>query len=200
MQPGVSRARAVVHASEQTAVARFLSMLCVLAVFLPSFFMSGVAKQLFVPLSLAVAFAMISSYLLSSSFVPVFSTWLMRQAHNVEEGRGMFGRLSAFYRRYLQIVLRLRWPLVAGYLAISIGLLYVYLPRMGTEIFPDANAPLVRVRLRAPTGTRIEQTERNGLKALERIQREAGPENVEVTSDFVGVQPPFDGRGTRRHQ
>ena len=124
----------------------------------------------------------------------------MRQAHNVEEGRGMFGRLSAFYRRYLQIVLRLRWPLVAGYLAISIGLLYVYLPRMGTEIFPDANAPLVRVRLRAPTGTRIEQTERNGLKALERIQREAGPENVEVTSDFVGVQPPFDGRGTRRHQ
>src|SRR3974390_407951 len=144
MQPGVSRARAVVRASEQTSVARFLSMLCVLAVFIPSFFMSGVAKQLFVPLSLAVAFSMISSYLLSSTLVPVFSTWLIRRAHHVEEGRGLFGRLLAFYRRYLQIVLRFRWPLVAGYLIVAFGLLYVYIPHMGTEIFPDANAPLLR--------------------------------------------------------
>src|SRR5204863_1418490 len=59
MRPGVNRARAVVQASDQTAVARFLSMVCVLAVFIPSFFMTGVAKQLFVPLSLAVAFSMI---------------------------------------------------------------------------------------------------------------------------------------------
>src|SRR5438093_9926895 len=114
----------------------------------------------------------------------------MRQAHNVEEGRGMFGRLSAFYRRYLQIVLRLRWPLVTGYLAVSIGLLYLYLPRMGTEIFPDANAPLLRLRLRMPTGTRIEETERRVLKALDAINREAGPGNAEITSDFLGVQPP----------
>ena len=190
MRPGVKRARAVVQASEQTAVARLLSMLCVLAVFLPSFFMSGVARQLFVPLSLAVAFSMISSYLLSSSLVPVFSTWLIRRAHHVEEGKGLFGRMRAFYRSYLQVVLRLRWPLVAGYLAVSIGLLYVYLPRMGTEIFPDANAPLVRIRLRMPTGTRIEQTERKVLAALEVIKREAGPENVQISSDFLGVQPP----------
>jgi multidrug efflux pump subunit AcrB len=190
MQPGVSRARAVVKASEQTALARFLSMLCVLSVFLPAFFMSGVAKQLFVPLALAVAFSMISSYLLSSSLVPVFSTWLIRQAHHVEEGTGLFGRLRAFYRRYLHVVLRLRWPLVAGYLAVSVGLLYMYLPRLGTEIFPDANAPLVRLRLRVPTGTRIEQTERDVLKALDVINREAGPENVQISSDFLGVQPP----------
>jgi multidrug efflux pump subunit AcrB len=190
MQPGVSRARAVVEASQQTAIARFLSMLCVLAVFIPSFFMSGVAKQLFVPLSLAVGFAMISSYLLSSSLVPVFSTWLIRRAHHIEEGKGLFGKLRAFYRRYLQMVLRLRFSLVAGYLAVSIGLLYVYLPRMGTEIFPDANAPLVRIRLRLPTGTRIEETERRVLTALEVIKREAGPDNVQISSDFLGVQPP----------
>src|SRR4051812_30601082 len=157
MQPGVSRARAVLRASQETAIARLLSMLCVLAVFLPSFFMTGVAKQLFVPLSLAVAFSMISSYLLSSSLVPVFATWLMRGAHHVEEGKGFFGRLRTFYGNYLQVVLRLRWPLVAGYLIISIGLLYVFLPRIGTEIFPDANAPLVRIRLRMPTGMRIEE-------------------------------------------
>jgi len=190
MVPGVNRARAVLQASEQTAVARFLSMLCVLAVFLPSFFMTGVAKQLFVPLSLAVAFSMISSYLLSSSLVPVFSTWLIRSVHHVEEGKGLFGKLRAFYRSYLKVVLRLRWPLVMGYLAISVGLLYVFLPGTGTELFPDTNAPLIRIRLRMPTGMRIEETERNVLKALDVIKRETGEGNVQITSDFLGVQPP----------
>jgi multidrug efflux pump subunit AcrB len=190
IKPGVNRARAVVHASQQTAVARFLSMLCVLAVFLPAFFMTGVAKQLFVPLSLAVAFSMISSYLLSSSLVPVLSTWLIRRAHHIEEGRGLFGKLRSFYRSYLGGVLRFRWPVVAGYLIVSIGLLYVLLPRMGTEIFPDANSSLLRMRLRMPTGMRIEETERNVLKALRLIEGEAGTGNVEISSDFMGVQPP----------
>ena len=67
MLPGVSRARAVVKACSRTAMARLLSMFCILAVFVPSFFMIGVGRQLFVPLSLAVAFSMIASYLLSST-------------------------------------------------------------------------------------------------------------------------------------
>ncbi len=62
----------------QTAIPRFLAMLCILAVFVPSFFMQGAARELFVPLSLAVGFAMIASYVLSSTFVPVLSTWLLR--------------------------------------------------------------------------------------------------------------------------
>jgi multidrug efflux pump subunit AcrB len=190
IRPGVSRARAVVEACRRTVIARFLSMLCVLAVFIPSFFMSGVAKQLFVPLSMAVGFAMISSYLLSSSLVPVFSTWLIREVHHVEEGRGLFGRLRGWYRAYLQAVLRFRWVLVAAYLVISAALIYVYLPRMGTEIFPDSNAALLRIRLRVPTGTRIEETERKVLKALDVIKQEAGAGNVEITSDFMGLQPP----------
>ena len=60
---------------------------------------------------------------------------------------------------------------------------------MGTEIFPDANAPLLRIRLRAPAGTRIEETERIVLRALDVIRREVGPDNVAITSDFVGVVP-----------
>ena len=67
MLPGVSRARAVVEACSRTAMARLLSMFCILAVFVPSFFMVGVGRQLFVPLSLAVGFSMIASYLLSST-------------------------------------------------------------------------------------------------------------------------------------
>src|SRR5512136_2418014 len=90
MLPGVSRARAVLQASSHTAVARLLSMLCILAVFVPSFFMIGVSRQLFVPLSLSVGFAMIASYLLSSSLVPVFAIWMMREAHRGEEREGFF--------------------------------------------------------------------------------------------------------------
>jgi len=86
MLPGVSRARAVVEACSRTAMARLLSMFSILAVFVPSFFMVGVGRQLFVPLSLAVAFSMIASYLLSSTLVPVFSTWLMREATVARSG------------------------------------------------------------------------------------------------------------------
>src|SRR5882672_9970851 len=190
MLPGVSRARAVVEACSRTAIARFLSMVCILAVFIPSFFMAGVARQLFVPLSLAVGFAMIASYLLSSSLVPVFSTWLMREAHRGEEGEGLFGRLRSFYRSYLGVVLRLRWPLVIGYLVVSILFLYFSVPRMGAELFPDTNSPLMRIRLKAPAGTRVEETERMVLRALDVIHREIGPNNVVITSDFTGVPPP----------
>lgn len=189
MLPGVSRARAVVEACTRTAMARLLSMFCILAVFVPSFFMVGVGRQLFVPLSLAVAFSMIASYLLSSTLVPVFSTWLMKEAHRGEDREGLFGYLRAFYAAYLRIVLRLRWPLVLGYLAAAFSLLYVLVPRMGTEIFPDVNAPILRIRLRAPVGTRVEETERIVMRALDVIGHEIGPDNIEITSDFVGVVP-----------
>jgi multidrug efflux pump subunit AcrB len=189
MLPGISRARAVVEACSRTAIARMLSMVCILAVFVPSFFMVGVSRQLFIPLSLAVAFSMIASYLLSSSLVPVFSTWLMREAHRGEEHEGLFGRLRSFYGHYLTLVLRFRWPLVLGYLAGAFAILYLVLPRMGTELFPDANAPLLRVRLRAPAGTRIEETERIVLRALQLIQHDAGDNSVEITSDFMGLVP-----------
>jgi multidrug efflux pump subunit AcrB len=184
MLPGVSRARAVVEACSRTAMARLLSMFCILAVFVPSFFMVGVGRQLFVPLSLAVAFSMIASYLLSSSLVPVFSTWLMREAHRGEEAF-----LRRVYSSYLDFVLKVRWPLALVYLVSAGLLLYLVTPRLGTELFPDSNAPLFRIRLRAPAGTRIEETERTVLRALDVIRTTAGGDHIAITSDFVGVVP-----------
>jgi multidrug efflux pump subunit AcrB len=189
MVPGVSRARAVLQACSRTATARLLSMACILAVFVPSFFMAGVARQLFVPLSLAVGFSMIASYLLSSSLVPVFSTWMMKERHREEEREGFFGWLRSLYARYLGGLLRFRWTLAILYIGGAAMLLWTIVPRLGTEIFPDANAPLLRIRLRAPTGTRIEETERLVLRALNVIGQEAGANNLEITSDFVGVVP-----------
>ncbi len=186
---GGSIAQAVYKATKQTALARLLSMLCILAVFVPSFFMVGVARQLFVPLSLAVGFAMISSYLLSSTLVPVFSVWLLREHGADEQKPGLFDRFRELYERFLSVVLRFRWPLVLVYLVTGCALIYVVLPQMGTEIFPESNSALLRIRLRAPTGTRVEETERMVIRALDVIKREAGPDNISITSDFVGIVP-----------
>jgi multidrug efflux pump subunit AcrB len=188
MRPGVSRARAVLEASRQTAVARLLAMLCILAVFVPSLFMVGVARQLFVPLSLAVGFSMMASYVLSSSLVPVFSTWLLREPR-AEMRRGLFARLRGLYSTYLGFILRFRWPVAIGYLAASGALIYAWAPRMGTEVFPASKLSILRLRLRAPSGTRVEETERIVLRALDVIRREAGEQNIDITSDFVGVVP-----------
>ena len=88
MERTSSLARAVRQGNSETAVPRLLAMLCVLAVFVPSFFMQGAARELFVPLSLAVGFAMIASYLLSSTFVPVACVWLLKKpAHHDEKPR-----------------------------------------------------------------------------------------------------------------
>jgi multidrug efflux pump subunit AcrB len=177
-----SPARAVVDACSRTSMARLLSMLCIIAVFVPSFFMTGVARQLFVPLSLAVAFSMIASYVLSSTLVPVLSSVGLR-AYTRERNS------PRLYPRFLSQLLKLRYPLATIYLAASLAAVYFLLPHTPTEIFPDANAPLIRLRLRAPAGTRIEQTERIVLRALDTIRSEIGPGNVAITSDFVGVVP-----------
>ena len=189
LRRGRSPAQSVFQATRQTALARLLSMLCVLAVFVPSFFMVGVARQLFVPLSLAVGFAMISSYLLSSTLVPVFSVWLLKEDRRERIGPTLFDRFRNLYESCLGAILRFRWPLVLAYLASACAIVYFLFPQLGTEIFPETNSALVRIRLRAPTGTRVEETERIVLRALDTIKREAGPDNISITSDFVGTIP-----------
>src|SRR5439155_672347 len=102
-------ARAVLTAGQETAVPRLLAMLCILAVFIPSFFMSGAARELFVPLSLAVGFAMIASYVLSSTFLPVLSVWLLEHTgvHTDPKG-GLLDRLTAAYAAAAAQAVRLR--------------------------------------------------------------------------------------------
>jgi multidrug efflux pump subunit AcrB len=98
-------------------------MMCVLSVFAPSFFMAGVGRQLFVPLSLAVGFAMVSSYLLSSTLVPVLSTWIMRQFREESHGRSL-------YSWALERLVRMRWLVAGGYTVAALLLLVVLLPRL----------------------------------------------------------------------
>jgi multidrug efflux pump subunit AcrB len=182
-----SVALAVRRGNADTAVPRLLAMLCVLAVFIPSFFMQGSAKALFVPLSLAVGFAMIASYVLSSTLVPVLSVWLLKKypAHR-SVATGPVGRA---FGAALSGIVALRWPLVAVYLVVTAGGLLVAQRGLRTEIFPEADAGLFQFRLKAPTGTRIEQTEALTQEALEFIKQEAGAENVAISLGYVGVVP-----------
>jgi RND family efflux transporter MFP subunit len=192
----------------ETAVPRLLAMLCVLAVFIPSFFMEGAARALFVPLSLAVGFSMIASYFLSSTFVPVISIWLLRHYHPEtqaphptlssrrrglgEEGRFSFARFRAGYARTLQALLRFRWPLVAAYIVVAGLLFWVVGGGLGREIFPTVDSGQFQLRLRAPDGTRIERTEEITKEALEVIKQEAGTDkkgksNVAISLGYLGL-------------
>ena len=185
MADGLSRARSVVDAASKTAMARWVSMLTILAVFLPSFFMTGVARQLFVPLALSVGLAMIASYLLSSTLVPVLSTWLMRSA-----SAGEASWLKATYSAYLSAVIKARWVVAPVFILVTTGVVYWLLPAMGKEIFPLVDTGQFKLRIRAATGTRIERTELVAIRALEIVERLVGKEHVAISSGFIGVQPP----------
>jgi multidrug efflux pump subunit AcrB len=185
---GMAKARAVLEACQKTITARLLSMLCVLAVFIPSLFMVGVGRQLFVPLSLAVGFAMISSYVISSTLVPVLATWMLRAGHHPEPA--FHERLRSSYRKRLDSVLGLRWVVIGLYLVATVAFIAIVLPRIGTEVFPAVETKQLQLRLRAPTGTRLERTELIEMKAMDVIKNLVGPNNVEITTGFIGVQTP----------
>ncbi|HUY35677.1 MAG TPA: efflux RND transporter permease subunit [Pirellulales bacterium] len=188
-------ARAALRSNQETAVPRLLAVLCVLAVFLPSFFMEGAAREMFVPLSLAVAFAMIAAYFLSSTFVPILSVWLFRPLHPASgaPGRFSFARFRSLYMRLLQALMPWRSVLVGGYLLGS-GLAIVLLGRqLGMEIFPKVEASEFQLRLRATDGTRIEVTREITSEAARIIQDETreltGADQVAISVGYCGLHP-----------
>jgi multidrug efflux pump subunit AcrB len=186
-----SMAVAVRRGNSETAAPRLLAMLCILAVFIPSFFMQGAARNLFVPLSLAVGFAMITSYLLSSTFVPVLSVWLLRKYHagRHETHSTKAGAVSRGVSALAHLSARWRWVVVPVYLVVATaGVLLLGLV-LGREIFPPVDAGQFQFRLRGPDGTRIEQTEEITREALAFIAEEVGPKNVDITLGYVGVVP-----------
>jgi len=163
-------------------------MLCILAVFIPAFVMPGAARNLFVPLALAVGFAMIASYFLSSTFVPVLCVWLLR-GHGAEHDGGVFRRVRSAYRAVLHPVLAARWLLVPVYFAAAGAGLTGLVLALGTAVFPTTDKGQFLLRLRAATGTRIERTEELTQQALKFIGEEVGPGNLRMSVGYVGQIP-----------
>jgi multidrug efflux pump subunit AcrB len=186
MQRTENVASAVLHGSLITAVPRLLALLCILSVFIPAFIMEDPLRSLFMPLTLGVGFAMISSYLLSSTFVPIMCVSLLKHVGHHDEERGLFGRLVKGYRKAVGGFVGLRWVVVPVYL-VGCGLVIWLLGvRVGTELFPQVDSGQFVLRFRPPPGSNYELTRAMAVKCLEEIEREAKPENIEITMGFVG--------------
>ncbi|MDB5310903.1 MAG: czcA 6 [Gemmataceae bacterium] len=211
-----SLARAVERGSNETAVPRLLALLCVLSVFIPAFIMAEPVRSLFVPLALAVGFAMVTSYFLSSTVVPVLSVWLLKH-HGPPDARSAgagaepparrpgllsrlsrrlpavsFARVQAGFGAAVGRLVRRRWLVVPAYLGLCAALLAGLGPRLGTELFPQVDSGEFVVRFRAPPGSNFEITRQIWTKALQVIQEEAGAENVDISMGFAGqVSPVF---------
>ncbi len=203
---GEPKAEAVLQATRETITPRLLAMLAILAVFIPSFLMVGVARSLFVPLSLAVGFAMFASYFLSNTLVPILSVWWLKEhvaraarprtsdeqiaqsqsSHTARAGEPP--ALRSRFTRWLEKALQLRWLVLACYVLIAAASLVFIGRRLGTDIFPNVDTGSFSLRLRAPSGTRVERTEVIALNVLKTIREEAQGQ-VEITIGYVGTQP-----------
>jgi len=188
LEMGKPKARAVADACKEIALPKILILLSILAVFVPSLFMSGTPRAMFLPLSLAVGFAMIASFLLSQTFVPVLTNWLLKSEFHPTNRR-----FEKFKERFANFSGRLATAgrvLVPLYLAAVLVLVWLVYRGIGTEIFPRVDAGQFQMRLRMPTGTRIERTEQATKEVLQLVDSLAGKGNVEISSSFVGLQPP----------
>src|SRR6185437_13984270 len=183
--------RNVLDAGLEVVVPRLIAMLCVVAVFLPSFAMQGAARALFVPLSLAVGFSVAASYFLGSMLVPILSVWAFRAKHGaghfLEADSGRFDRFRQRYADTLAGLVRRRWPVLVVYLLACAALIGVLTPRLGTDIFPRVEAGQLQMRLRMPSGTRLELTTQATQRALGIIGEEAGSDAIAVSLGLVGV-------------
>lgn len=183
---GEPKANAVLMATRETITPRLLAMLAILAVFVPSFLMVGVSRSLFVPLSLAVGFAMLASYFLSNTLVPILSVWWLQSHANADHEEA--GKMKQRFSQSLATAMRARRLVLVCYVLIAFAAVFFIGRRLGTDIFPNVDTGSFSLRLRAPTGTRVERTEVIALNVLKTIRAEAH-NNVEITIGYVGTQP-----------
>lgn len=189
LEMGKAKAQAILDGCKEIVKPKLLILFGILAVFAPALFMSGVPKGMFMPMSLAVGFAMIASFLLSMTFVPVIAVWIMKPQVHPGAKDGRFERFRIRYNSYLQ-KLNSKTSLTLGfYFTGSILILGLGFYSIGLDIFPKVDAGQTAVRLRLPTGTRVERTEEATQEMLKFAEEIVGEGNVEISSAFVGTQP-----------
>jgi multidrug efflux pump subunit AcrB len=185
---GKTSGRAVMDAMREVMTPRLLAVFCVLAVFIPSFFMVGVGRALFPPLALAVGFSMVASFLLSSTLVPVLSAWLFRSAPPGHHAGGFFGRLQDRFGSLIGVIVRRRFLVMGAYL-LACGATLLAVLGLGTELFPRVDTGQFQLRIRAPDGTQLERTEQI-VRDVDRLIRETvGERFVAITLANIGNPP-----------
>jgi multidrug efflux pump subunit AcrB len=201
--------RAILEGAMQIAVPAFVSTLCICIVFVPVIFLTGAAKYLFTPLALAVVLAMMASYLLSRTLVPTMVRYLLaaeaERYHGDEgelaEGKGIFAafhaafqnafaRFRAGYRNLLAACLAHRALVTTSFFLICGGSLALA-PILGEDFFPLVDAGQIRLHVRAPAGTRIEETEHYFAQVEDTIRGVIPSRELSDIVDNIGL--PYSG-------
>lgn len=191
MAKGKPNIQAILDGAQEIALPAFVSTLCICIVFVPMFFLTGVARYLFVPLAEAVVFAMLASYVLSRTLIPTLVMWFYRNVEHQGHGtpkvwllwrpfvalqrlfeRG-FNGFREGYRRMLGVVLSHRFVFVMLFVAFCAGT-WLLVPKLGEDFFPSVDAGQFRLHVRAHGGTRIEETTRL-VDRIETVIREEVP-------------------------
>src|SRR5260370_28846198 len=207
---------AILDGAQEIAAPAFVATLAICIVFLPMFLLSGVAKFLFVPLGEAVVFAMLASYLLSRTVVPTMAKYLLRghehdAAHSASSRNPLvrmqlrfeeaFERLRENYRGLLERCLHHRRAFLIAFLAACLGSLALIIPWLGQDFFPTTDSGSFNLHLRAPTGTRIEETARLCDLVERSIRQQLPPGEISHVIDniwlpYSGINTSYNNTGT----
>jgi CzcA family heavy metal efflux pump len=202
MDMGTPLRQAILDAASEVAAPAFVATLSICIVFVPILFLGGVGGYLFAPLALAVVFAMLASYFLSRTLVPTMVLYMLaaeeRQLKAPDPGRGSifrrvgegfearFERLAGRYEGALDWALAHRGAVAAALLLFAVGSLFLY-PFVGRDFFPTVDAGQLRLHVRCPPGTRLEQSEVY-FQRIEDYLREVIPAGeLNVIDDNIGL-------------
>ncbi|MFL6449312.1 MAG: efflux RND transporter permease subunit [Bryobacteraceae bacterium] len=209
LEMGKEIEQAILDGAAQIAIPAFVSTISICIVFVPMFFLTGVARYLFVPLAEAVSFAMIASYILSRTIVPTLAKYLLA-GHSQHEAvahrktrnplkrfqlafeRG-FEKLRSGYESLLLRCIHHRALFVTLFFLSCLGSMAL-VPWLGQDFFPASDSGQIRLHIRAQTGTRIEETARLCDIIEKQIRRVIPPEQVENILDNIGL--PYSGTNT----
>ncbi len=194
--------QAILDGAQQIAVPALVSTLSICIVFVPMFFLSGVARYLFVPLAEAVSFAMLASYLLSRTLVPTMARYLLvgkTEEQHAEAARSRnpfvriqlqfeagFERFRRWYHGILGGCIRHRRVFTVCFFA-ACGLSFLLIPLTGQDFFPAVDAGEFKLHMRAPTGTRIEDTAAICDRVEADIRRQIPPSDLASITDDIGL-------------
>ncbi|PZU50624.1 MAG: RND transporter [Sphingomonas sp.] len=191
---------AILDGAAQIVTPAFVSLLCICIVFVPMFFLPGVSGFLFVPMALAVVYAMISSFILSRTLVPTMANYLLtphdpgmeHAAPGTRLGRfqqsfeRQFIRLRAGYLALLDWAMESRKPFIAGFLAIMLGSLLLT-PFLGRNFFPSVDSGQMLIHVRVPVGTRIEESAASFDRIGKAVREIVPPEELGSIINNIGL-------------
>ena len=207
LEHGTDTETAIMDGARQIVTPAFVSLLCICIVFVPMFFLDGVARFLFVPMAEAVMFAMICSFVLSRTLVPTMAKYLQKPhvAHTDEHGiaaalppsrnplvrfqrafEARFEKIRSAYHGLLELALGQRKPFVVGFLAfVAISLLLV--PFLGRNFFPDVDGGQILMHVRAQIGTRMEDTSTLFASIEQSVKQVVPADELGTVVDNIGL-------------